>query len=327
MPFCALIQEADFSPVLNLKEIMKKYNVYRFASASGALEALCKDLIFLDSFGQPLEKDKCESLAGVLTSLCESCESLGVDPGITEQIKSIAEEHRAGTADLRAAVVRAKLRIILDAIEQTLLSRKFFLLSEEEASFYNAPALFGQSFKEKYPARAMRESFDAGNSYAASLYTACVFHCMRVAEYGLRKLAGNSFLKIKLTQKKGKPHPIDYADWQKVIDGIRSKITKIRQRPVGPKRETELQFFSNAADHCEYMKDIWRNELSHTRRAYEKEEALAVINRVKDFVTVVGEHRGSLPAADSIMRVIEQAQQKAVAELAASTIPSLPSSV
>jgi hypothetical protein len=205
------------------------------------------------------------------------------------------------------------------------------VLSEEEAHFYNDPDVFGVSFKEKYPARAMREVFDAGNCYAASQYTATVFHCMRVAEFGLRKLAANSFLRVKLMHK-NKPCPIEYADWQKVIDAIRSKIARVRRRPVGPKREADLQFFSNAADHCEYMKDIWRNELAHTRRFYNSGEALSVINRVKDFVTAIGEHRGSSPAQDSMVRLfleIKRASEES-AQLAGTTPPSanpsLPSS-
>jgi hypothetical protein len=40
----------------------------------------------------------------------------------------------------------------------------------------------------------------------------------------------------------------------------------------------------------EYMKDIWRNELSHTRRRYNKAESLAVINRVRDFVQLIASH-------------------------------------
>ena len=32
------------------------------------------------------------------------------------------------------------------------------------------------------------------------------------------------------------------------------------------------------------MKDIWRNEIMHTRRLYNDVEALSVIGRVRDFV-------------------------------------------
>jgi hypothetical protein len=32
------------------------------------------------------------------------------------------------------------------------------------------------------------------------------------------------------------------------------------------------------------MKDIWRNSVSHTRKAYIRDEALAAFNRVGDFM-------------------------------------------
>jgi hypothetical protein len=104
---------------------------------------------------------------------------------------------------------------------------------------------------------------------------------MRVAEFGLRRLAKN--LRVALTDK-GKRCPIEYKDWDKVITACRSKIAEARTLPVGAKKEKLLQHYSRAADSCEYMKDIWRNEVSHTRRRYRKQEALGVIERVKEFV-------------------------------------------
>jgi hypothetical protein len=101
--------------------------------------------------------------------------------------------------------------------------------------------------------------------------------------------------------------PIEYAQWQQVIDAIKNKIIKVRSRPTGPKREKELQFFSSAADQCDYMKEIWRNEISHTLRWYKKEEALGVINRVREFVNLVGEHQASTPATDAFQQVIASA--------------------
>ena len=70
------------------------------------------------------------------------------------------------------------------------------LLSEDEATFYSNFKLFGESFQDKYSFNALRESLGAGNCYAAGGHTACVFHCMRVAEYGLRKLAANRTLRV-----------------------------------------------------------------------------------------------------------------------------------
>jgi formylglycine-generating enzyme required for sulfatase activity len=104
---------------------------------------------------------------------------------------------------------------------------------------------------------------------------------MRLAEHGLRKLAKRVHVTLN---HKGKNYPVEYADWEAVITAIKNKITQSRQIPRGPKKVEELRFYSSAADQCEYMKDIWRNEISHTRRQYSKPESLAVINRVREFI-------------------------------------------
>ena len=70
-----------------------------------------------------------------------------------------------------------------------------------------------------------------------------------------------------------------------------SQITEIRKKPLGSKKEKALQFYSTAADSCEYMKDIWRNEISHSRhRSYTRGETIGVIERLRMFVTSIAEH-------------------------------------
>jgi hypothetical protein len=301
--------------VLSLREIMKQYNVSQLALILGILEGQCKDLQLQDAVqSEGLTDDDLQKFVKLFKGLQGSCEELGVDRGTLRQIQVFVVEHETGIPDRRPSIVHAKVRTILHAIDEILEARKFFLLSEEEASFYANGKLFGESFQSKYSMSATREALCAGNCYAASQYTACVFHCMRVAEYGLRKLAANSMLRVKLTDR-GKPMPIEYATWNKVLTGIRNKIVKIRTRPEGPKKEKDLQFFSSAADHCEYMKDIWRNEISHTRRWYKKEEALSVINRVKEFVIVVGEHRSSPDAEDSITQLFARLNTPPIAQV------------
>ena len=54
--------------------------------------------------------------------------------------------------------------------------------------------------------------------------------------------------------------------------------------PKGPKRQEKLELLSDAADHCVFMKDIWRNSVSHTRNPYKKSEAIAALDRVRDFM-------------------------------------------
>jgi hypothetical protein len=104
---------------------------------------------------------------------------------------------------------------------------------------------------------------------------------MRAAERGLRMLARR--LHVTLTHS-GKAVPIEFADWNKIITGIKNKIADAHKLAPGPKRQAKLETYSSAADHCEYMKEIWRNNVSHTRKPYTEDEAIDALKKVRNFM-------------------------------------------
>ena len=55
----------------------------------------------------------------------------------------------------------------------------------------------------------------------------------------------------------------------------------------GRRKAAQLQFFSDAADQLTYIRDIWRNEVSHTGRRYNDSEAMAVMVRVRAFMELL----------------------------------------
>ena len=156
---------------------------------------------------------------------------------------------------------------------------------EELSKYYDKGKLFGDAVFDAFPS-ARFDIREAGNCLACDNNTAVVFHLMRVAEHGLRSIAKK--VGIKLTDK-GKPQPIEFATWDKVITAINNKITAARTLPQGPKKTKSLQFYANAAENCTYIRDIWRNEISHTRKSYDDFEAKAVLSRVRDFMRLLAE--------------------------------------
>jgi hypothetical protein len=172
------------------------------------------------------------------------------------------------------------------AIFLELSDLTFAYISSDKRKYFEQEKLFGEEVYDKFE-RARADVKDAGNCLAASLATASVFHSMRVAEHGLRRLAKK--LRVKITHT-GKPCPLEFADWEKIIMAIKNKITEARHIPAGPKRQQKLEAYSNAADHCEYMKDIWRNNMAHNRKAYLHAEALGVFERVRDFMMFLGKY-------------------------------------
>jgi hypothetical protein len=257
----------------------------------------------------PIEPIPDEKFINSLTMCLDALHKLGAGIDLdTSLLAHLKELHDTGK-DRPALVVSTKLECILDGVLENLQHRMFMYVPADQATYWNNSKMFGPEFLVVFPFAAVLELVEAGNCFTAARYTACVFHYMRVAEHGLRILARS--VKVKLTDK-GRPQPIEYATWDKVIQGIRARIADIRKKPHGPKKEQKLQFYSDAADHCEYMKDIWRNETAHTRRLYKKPETLGVINRVRDFSQLLANHetpKDHQKRLDIIDRRIQEVQR------------------
>lgn len=156
----------------------------------------------------------------------------------------------------------------------------FMYVPPDRAKYVNNERLLGDEVFGSF--RTTRfDILEAGNCLAFGNYTASVFQFMRVAERGLRQLAKR--VKVTVSHNKS-PIPLEYGEWDKVIIAIKNKIEILRPLPSGPKRQAKLEIYSDAADHCLFMKDIWRNTVSHTRKPYNETDALAVMSRVGDFM-------------------------------------------
>jgi hypothetical protein len=224
------------------------------------------------------------NLATVMDGLTIVCKNFEPDASLLSQIEGLRNDLASGNIDRREAVLGTRLVTVLEGIQDNLNSRKFMFVPSDQAPFYDNPFLFGERFARTFPRKALFETIEAGRCYALGRWTACVFHCMRSAEYGLRRIAKKTGVALI---DKGKPIPIEYATWDKIIVGIRNSVAEAKKLANTPAKEKKLQFYSQAADDCEYMKDIWRNEVSHARRAYQKAEALAVVSRVGSFLRLV----------------------------------------
>jgi hypothetical protein len=267
---------------------MESYKINDLTLILGSLIYCSRDLNTADQLSKKIcTEEFLKQLAVCLDGLEILCNNFDADPSLLHQIQNLKHGILEGKTDRRESVLHAQLEAVLSGVQNNLSLRKFMYMTAEDASYWDNPKLFGDDFLDSFPKAAIVELREAGNCLAVWRGTACVFHCMRIAEHGLRKLAKK--LRVQITDK-GKKCPLEYGDWDKVITAIRNKIAAVRALPRGPRKEGQLQFYSEAADHCEYMKDIWRNELAHTRRIYNKQETLGVFHRVRDFSEFLAKH-------------------------------------
>jgi hypothetical protein len=190
----------------------------------------------------------------------------------------------ASGATLSTETMVRELEGIKTSFHIALQKVKFAQIPAPDDRYFENEKLFGDAVFNSFE-EARQDIKDSGNCLAASLYTACVFHLMRVSEFGLRRLARK--LKVKLTDKQ-KMQPLEYAVWDKVITAIHTNIEAQKRSAAGPKKQAELSKFSEAGHHCTFMKNIWRNDVSHTRKPYIRDEALSAFARVNGFMRFLG---------------------------------------
>jgi hypothetical protein len=179
---------------------------------------------------------------------------------------------------------------LLDAVKEfrrdvdvELKKRRFALLNSPNDEYFEQEKLFGDAVYKKLP-KARADIKDAGNAFATELYTSAVFHLMRVGEYGLRSIAQRLGVTIS---DKGEKIPLEYGDWNKVITAIRNKLDEGRKMAGNAKKQAFLAYHSDGLERCAALKDLYRNEVSHTRKRYNQGEALAVMQRVRDLMQLL----------------------------------------
>jgi hypothetical protein len=175
---------------------------------------------------------------------------------------------------------------LVESIRNEMMGHLYLTVPQGVAGYYDKEKLLGDAVFNAFP-EARHDVRESGNCLACDNNTAAVFHLMRVAEHGLRNIAKK--VGIKLIDK-GKPQPIEYATWDKVITAINNKIIAAQKLPQGPRKSRSLQFHADAAENCSYIKE-WRNETSHTRTRYNCSEATSLLIRVRDFMCLLAERK------------------------------------
>lgn len=167
--------------------------------------------------------------------------------------------------------------MILHAIKSELQNINLLYVPQERAPYYDYS--IRDSVTDSFPI-ASQELVLSAKCFAVGLHTACVFHAMRAAEIGVRALAKE--LGVSFPNK-----PIEFADWQQLLDQVDSKIKAISQQPQSVEKDNNQRFFSEAATQFRYFKDGWRARVAHARASYDETESRRVFDHVVDFFTSI----------------------------------------
>ncbi len=147
--------------------------------------------------------------------------------------------------------------------------RRAEFLVVDKPKFYGESPLF-DSFVTDVFSQLTYDVVEAGNCLALNRTTACVFHLMRIMEFGVQRFG----------EKLGVPL-VDETVWQKIMDQVNSRIKDMPEKPAAKKRIKER--YADIAGHLYNVKVAWRNPVMHPKRTYTPEEAERLFDAVKKF--------------------------------------------
>jgi hypothetical protein len=224
-------------------------------------------------------KDRKESVESHLTFVEKHCLPLKFEGTLrrTARIRQLLRDPKFllnfdanATRDLAT-----EIRVLREAIEDDLKSISCFFLPREQYKHWQQPQSFSKQVSERF-SKAQTDIISAGRCFAVEEYTACVFHLMRVAERGLRTLANHLDVTLK--------HDIVLEEWDPILQAVDRKLRDLHNEPRTTERESDLRFYSEAANQFRYFKDTYRNYVSHSRDPYDEGQAESVMNRVGEFM-------------------------------------------
>jgi hypothetical protein len=180
---------------------------------------------------------------------------------------------------LRYDTLYTQLTVFREAILDDIKDEYFFRYHRDKAAIYRSRSREWEQTIKKF--RACSEEIDAAiDCHALGYNTASVFHLMRIAENGLRALSHSLQVSFPKTGT-----PIEWAQWQELIDQIRSKGGQhANALPKGEGRDAARDFYSGAVGQFEGFKDKYRNAVMHVRASYTELDALSAMHHVRDFM-------------------------------------------
>ncbi len=178
---------------------------------------------------------------------------------------------------------KREVRTLREAIEDGAKKRSFLYIPQDKVRITETMSKDWAKTIVAFEATAKKEVGNAIRCYTTGNPTACVFHLMRAAEIGLRALAKERRVTL------AKNRPLGWAEWQELLEGLNKKVRIIASKKRGPAREKALVFYQGILGEFEAFKDVYRNNVMHSRETYDNARALSVLNHVREFMERLSE--------------------------------------
>jgi hypothetical protein len=236
----------------------------------------------------PINDEHYKAFVSTMTMLQLHSSQLGLS--VTEQLLGDKLRSLKGI-ELTHGITAAAIGEVYRCFLAELKSQAFFFIPKHRARFYSdlvvewsdpvaqgpeirVSPFFHATIATAFPS-AIYDMREAGNCYAVSRNTACVFHLMRVLEIALGALG--SVFGVSLA----------HTNWAPAIDEIEKKIREMHKDPIWralPDCKEQQEFYAQAASHFAVLKDAWRNYTAHVRGRYDEDEAESILRNIRDLM-------------------------------------------
>lgn len=286
LPVCP--KQVSWNPnrLVSLWDIVNQFNMRSFLHGSFVLREMRCTLMELRRLDKTavVNAESHEAIVRELHHLHKMCEESDF-PASRSKIYFVLQRMAIPNYSAEVSGVISDLYNIDEVLVSEMWKHKFLRISDSNAAFVDQDALFGSNVI----AEAADDIKAAGNCLACECNTAAVFHLMRAAEWGLRALCSHlGIIKTVKTKKSGKKKyvPIEYTQWERMLEDAQTRIDKKIEKLAAGKRKQELQeFYYPLLSDLNGFKDAWRNHVMHTRASYSPQDAIAIFDHVKRFMS------------------------------------------
>jgi hypothetical protein len=246
---------------------MLRYAAEDFYKLSQDLTQLVNDPMLMTN---PQNVEKLQSCMDVLH---HHCSKLGLKMSLN-QIGTIVDASRRGET---VGQISAHIKQLQARVYEELDSKICFCIPQEKVHYWNPTWLLDTPIYDSF--RSAWEEFQrAGHCYAFGENTACVFHLMRIVDFGLRQVAKSigaeydarnwSGIGKKIQQKMEQKYDTKTDDWKK-------------SEPMYAEILTDIQAISRGH----------RNPVLHElEKKYEERDAQHMLNVVEGFMLHLAKH-------------------------------------
>jgi hypothetical protein len=183
--------------------------------------------------------------------------------------------------------LRERVSELSHCIMDDLAGHHFFWVPPERAKFYGkTEKTFGDDVANRFSS-SLHEIKNAGNCMAFGMYTASVFHLMRVTEIGLRAIGLSLGLSLNSNES-----------WESILRKLSTEEIK-KDAAANAKMLANLSFYQSVKQTISALKDVCRNRTMHFDGNWDEDEAKEIMTATRSFMKYVAsklDEKGNLSA-------------------------------